>query len=100
MIKVINCLCYCPVSSVLFRALDDWHKMVSEAKLNRDQKKQLQSLVQSRFQVRIDLQVMMKSSVRFHYEASGWPAHLKKFASPCISLKSHQNVFLLIKQTS
>jgi len=31
-------------------ALDDWHKMVSEAKLTRDQKKQLQSLVQNRFQ--------------------------------------------------
>ena len=35
-----------------YRALDDWHKMVSEAKLTRDQKKQLQSLVQNRFQVR------------------------------------------------
>lgn len=31
-------------------ALDDWHKMVSEAKLSRDQKKQLQNLVQNRFQ--------------------------------------------------
>ncbi|XP_065055048.1 TBCC domain-containing protein 1-like [Rhopilema esculentum] len=30
--------------------LDNWHKMVSEAKLTRDQKKQLQGMVQSRFQ--------------------------------------------------
>lgn len=36
---------------LVFRALDDWHKMVSEAKLSRDQKKQLQNLVQNRFQV-------------------------------------------------